>query len=299
MDNYLYSFEVGHINHKGNYDIFVPFKEYGHKGKAFIEGKKGSKFALKFNNHTYNRILIIPSIDGISIINGKKATNNSPGYIIESKGKYIMQGWRESYDNIAEFIFKKKSKSLAEKSGIGDLNCGVIGCMVYSEKYYSTYTFPSWSTNTFINGNELLNDYINQQKKFTSWPCDTTGNPQFGNQLYTDKTINTFYSSCCTDELTGGKIETLYTPKKNYNNFTSEKNANSKNFEFDLGASWGKTVEDSVTGGYFSRGEISKIFNIYYASKEELIKIGIDINKKEKVYLPKAFADENFCKIPK
>ena len=86
-------------------------REYYHDGKIFIEGKKGSEFTLKFKNNSYQRVLFVPSIDGLSVIDGKEASKNSGGYIVDALRSIEIKGWRTSLDDVASFIFDEKTNS--------------------------------------------------------------------------------------------------------------------------------------------------------------------------------------------
>lgn len=111
-----------------------PIKEFAHKGDYFVEGRKNSKFEIKITNHSARRILAIPSVDGLSVMDGKPASKNSNGYVIPGFGELVVPGWRLDNDSIAEFVFQGKNQSYAEQMGEGG-NQGVIGLMIYSEKY--------------------------------------------------------------------------------------------------------------------------------------------------------------------
>lgn len=108
------------------------------RGEIFVEGRPGSKYQIRVTNHSYQRIKAIVSVDGLSVLDGEPAGTQSKGYIIESKGSVIIDGWRTSLNTVAEFVFGGKSKSYSAKSGQGTRNTGVIGLMVFQEQpvYY-------------------------------------------------------------------------------------------------------------------------------------------------------------------
>ena len=50
-------------------------KQYHHEGKHYIEAKENSDYELEFKNNSYGRLLAITSVDGISTITGKPASD--------------------------------------------------------------------------------------------------------------------------------------------------------------------------------------------------------------------------------
>ena len=110
-----------------------PLKEYSHEGKTFIEGREGTNFAIRMRNNTGSRKLFIPSIDGLSVMNGEKAGFDSSGYIVKPYSAVTIEGWRVSNNEVNEFFFSKAKDAYATKTKNGD-NLGVIGCAVFGEK---------------------------------------------------------------------------------------------------------------------------------------------------------------------
>lgn len=69
---------------------------------------------------------------------------------------------------------------------------------------------------------------------------------------------------------------------------------------FDMGTKFSnKTVEDKVTEVEFERGETVGEVSIYYASRKNLEKMGIQFTPQVKLEKPKAFKDSKYCKPPK
>lgn len=58
---------------------------------------------------------------------------------------------------------------------------------------------------------------------------------------------------------------------------------------FDMGSGWGKSKESKVTNTEFVRGETLNTFEIYYASRESLIEMGVIKPKLNQVAFPKSF----------
>lgn len=109
-----------------------PVDEYLHNGKTYIEGKEKTEFSLRFRNHSGRQALFVPTVDGLSILDGKEASFNSRGYIIGAYSAETIDGWRTSDQEVAKFFFSRIADSYAAKSGNGG-NQGVIGCAVFEE----------------------------------------------------------------------------------------------------------------------------------------------------------------------
>ena len=125
-----------------------PIKMFRHKGKFFVEGRKGSSFELKFSNNTWENIEVVPSVDGLSVLDGEACGETSEGYLVPADGSVTIPGWRLNNNSVAEFVFKDKNRSYANQSGKDTTNVGVIGFMVFKEKEHAYVPpfqpWPEW-----------------------------------------------------------------------------------------------------------------------------------------------------------
>ena len=124
---------------KSNYEVDIvvngkPLKEYYHEGKTYIEGKKKTEFSLRIKNNGSAKIVAIPSVDGLSAMNGKIASFNSGGYVINGYDSIIIDGWRKSDKEVARFYFSDPEDSYSQRKGDGN-NLGIIGVAVFQEKH--------------------------------------------------------------------------------------------------------------------------------------------------------------------
>jgi asparagine N-glycosylation enzyme membrane subunit Stt3 len=70
---------------------------------------------------------------------------------------------------------------------------------------------------------------------------------------------------------------------------------------FDTGTAWGKKIDDKVKKEYFERGNLLTELVIYYASKDALINMGIDLEDDPRIaenQAPQAFGTK-YCEPPK
>ena len=111
-----------------------PVRKYSLEGKTFIEGKKGSEFSIKIKNPNAGRVEVVISVDGLSVITGKRANTKSDGYIIPGYDSVVIDGWRISDDKVRKFFFTDKEASYVSKKDGDDTNCGVISVVAYLEK---------------------------------------------------------------------------------------------------------------------------------------------------------------------
>lgn len=117
-----------------------PIQEYrGPDNTMFVEGREGSNFELELNNLTGRRLLVHPTVDGLSCMNGKLASknDNKHGYVLPPFMSIRVPGWRLDDEEVAQFFFAGSGKSYAEKTGRGE-DKGVIACAVWEEKAWVT-----------------------------------------------------------------------------------------------------------------------------------------------------------------
>lgn len=117
---------------------------------TYIEGRRGSTYTLDYTNPTPNRVLIVPSVDGLSVMDGKPASDQSRGYVVSPYGSISIPGWRIDGGKVAQFEFRPASDrdsptyvDQLKDAGfaVDATNKGVIGLMVFNEKYPNIYSY--------------------------------------------------------------------------------------------------------------------------------------------------------------
>lgn len=266
-------------------------KQYFYEGKTFIEAKDGSEYTIEIKNNTWSRILAVCSVDGLDILTGKKAIENNPGYVINGYNSGKFDGFRVSDDKIAKFVFGSKNDSYAADKGDGsERNVGVIGIRLFQEKvkpvirrmvehhhhYYKSNEKPYDNYPTIWCDNTIgLHDY-------EDYSCDSI--PTKGT-----KGIDTVYTAAVTDATYGSKIKTrgtLSMPKDPLRGF-------------DMGTKWGEAKESKVVNVEFERGILAVSTDIFYASRQSLIEMGVPIGNEKQVSFPESFADSKYAQPPK
>lgn len=166
----MYSLEV--------YVHNAPITKYIHQNNVFVEGREGSEYTIKFFNHTAGRVLAVISVDGLSVIDGEKASYTSSGYVVDPNSSLDVPGWRLDDEAVAKFVFGSRKKSYATKKGIPQ-DIGVIGCAVFTEKMYNyivpyIHIYPSvdttpypyiyrWDTTTSSSDTTFSSNYVNSE----------------------------------------------------------------------------------------------------------------------------------------
>src|ERR1700693_4611974 len=108
-------------------------EEYKHKGKVYIEGRRGSKYEIFLRNDSAKNRMFVLSVDGLNVITDDK--NWERGYVLRPWQSVAIPGWRKDANNTAHFNFSSVGKSYNQHNFEGDkANVGVIGLMVFDEK---------------------------------------------------------------------------------------------------------------------------------------------------------------------
>ena len=102
-------------------------------GERWIVGTPGHEYTLRIRNHTGQRILAIPSVDGVNAITGETASPDQSGYVLDPYGSVEIAGWRKSLSHTAAFYFTNVADSYAGRTG-RPRDVGVIGVAVFRER---------------------------------------------------------------------------------------------------------------------------------------------------------------------
>ncbi|MGA2499033.1 MAG: hypothetical protein ABSH20_14925, partial [Tepidisphaeraceae bacterium] len=79
------------------------------------------------------RVAAIPSIDGVSTVDGKPASYQSGGYLVRPKAQIVVPGWRLDDNAVASFEFGVAAKGYARQMGHQVANVGIIAAAFFSE----------------------------------------------------------------------------------------------------------------------------------------------------------------------
>lgn len=116
--------------------------EYTHRGRIWVPGEPGHRYAVRLTNQTGERMLVVLSVDGVNAVSGQTASPSQAGYVLAPWESAEIAGWRKSLDDVAQFYFTDLPDSYAARTGRPD-NVGVIGIAVFRERTYApTYRYP-------------------------------------------------------------------------------------------------------------------------------------------------------------
>lgn len=290
-----------------------PLRQYGHEGRTFIEGKPGTSFVLVFRNQSSDRVLVVPSVDGVSVMDGQQATPESEGYVVEPYRRVVIKGWRTSLKDSAKFVFEKKDGSYAEATGQGGAT-GVIGCLVYREKKAP-----------------LVDQFAELRRKFEELkdrqpvhvPVPYPVYPSFPPKPWLDNQPYITWCGTTSDGLNGG-VGGIHTaglmrvvdnsgPQAINQVFTCSvadggtgavagevvSSTEVTPDVFTLGTGWGEAQKDEVKEVEFTRGKQCGELTIYYSVREQLQKIGVRFDNETAIpAFPEPFK-RKFCAPPK
>ena len=107
---------------------------YAQRGKQYVPGTPGHRYAVRIVNRSGQRVLTVLSVDGVNAITGQTAATGQSGYVLGAYESTEVAGWRKDMSEIAAFEFTALSDSYAARTGRPD-NVGVIGVAVFRERY--------------------------------------------------------------------------------------------------------------------------------------------------------------------
>jgi hypothetical protein len=262
-------------------------REFGSAGRTYVEGRKNNRYHIKFRNNSSSRVLVVPTVDGLSVVDGNPHHDNSPGYVVQAYSSLTVQGWRTSLAEVREFEFGDKSGSVAGKTA-GTQNVGVIGAMVFAEKPKFVFHAPT----------EHHHHHHYPMPVYPSGPITIR---------YADPGYTT-----CVDNTTGlvdmnatlkcssgipGNVGPAGAPGVSVMYCNSLGASNAPAPDFNLGTTYGQAIQDSVTKVDFEKGLCLATMEIYYSDRDGLLKAGIQVDKApELASFPQAFG--GFCKLP-
>lgn len=228
-------------------------REYSHNGKLFIESKNKTEFEIELKNHKPHRVMAIVSVDGLDVIGGKPATNESSGYIIPANDSVRIKGFRKDNETVGSFKFTSRDNAYSESQGQGG-NQGVISVRFFDEKQKQTH-------------NLLFDAHVDMPKPRRIYGQSRKLSNSSGEATY----MSSVSTSCDA--------------------YISQSSINEEVYDFDMGTTWGSKKNDKVTAVEFDRGGFSGELNLYYASRDGLINMGVPLTKQNYISLPKGFND--------
>lgn len=106
---------------------------FEHRGRTFVLGEAGQRYVLRVRNGSARRVEVVASVDGLDVIDGRKAGWDRRGYVVEPYGEVTIDGFRLDTASVAAFRFGSVARSYAAARGDAR-DVGVIGVAVFPER---------------------------------------------------------------------------------------------------------------------------------------------------------------------
>lgn len=263
--------------------------EFEHDGKFYVEGREGSAFELELENNTNEEVLMVPSVDGLSIIDGSLASNDSKGYILSPRQVLRIPGWSLNNNTVAKFVFSGKKKSYASNhvDHADTSNVGVIGVLVWSKKeqpkpYVINKNYYNWGNPNKTYG--PFDIWSNSGYSFTDTLYKNNGLVESSN---TSKASGILRSAALGQSSVPGVTCSYTSNSISSQSLDSNTSTDTSEEMFSLGTGFGKEAEFKTTTGAFEKDKVVAMLALYYDNKKGLEARGIQVRK------PKAVLNQN------
>jgi hypothetical protein len=106
---------------------------YPYRGRVYVLGSLGQRYLLRIRNGSGRRAEVVVSVDGRDVMDGRPASFEKRGYVVEPYGEVTIDGYRLSEASVAAFRFSSVPRSYAALKGDAR-DVGVIGVAVFPER---------------------------------------------------------------------------------------------------------------------------------------------------------------------
>ncbi len=107
---------------------------FHHEGQTFVLGSYGDRYQIRVENHTGRRVEAVVSVDGRDAVSGRIGDYvHGRGYLIGPYDRVVIDGFRQSLDQVAAFRFTRPGDSYSARMGTPE-NVGVIGVAIFPER---------------------------------------------------------------------------------------------------------------------------------------------------------------------
>lgn len=116
---------------KGGWGYLDTYRERG-SGRRFVKGEKGKGYTIVVKNRCRSALEVVASVDGLDVMDGKRASYVKRGYIVYPGDTLEIEGFRTSERQVAEFTFSGVANSYANLRHGETRNVGVLGLAVFT-----------------------------------------------------------------------------------------------------------------------------------------------------------------------
>jgi hypothetical protein len=100
----------------------------------FVVGEEGRRYSIFVRNKGDLRLEVVLSVDGLDVLDGRRASLRKRGYIMTPRSQLIVEGFRQSTEAVAAFRFSPVRESYANEKRHDTRNVGVIGVAIFNER---------------------------------------------------------------------------------------------------------------------------------------------------------------------
>ncbi len=146
-----------------SYELNIISKHSQFNGKRFkkhmVEGIEtigvwgDEPFEIEFKNHSYNKVQVRLSLDGVDILTGEKASTLPTGemWVVNAKDTLRLKAYPESNQGGAAFVFTSADNSVVAHTHGDMTHQGIIAAAVFTEGYVEPPTY--WNYNNLYTSN--------------------------------------------------------------------------------------------------------------------------------------------------
>ncbi len=105
----------------------APVREYPHRGKTYVEARRGREYAVRLTNLTGERVAVALSIDGLNSIDAKHTSAaDARKWILGPHDSIVVDGWQTSSQTARHFYFTHEAASygamMGDKRNLGNIS---------------------------------------------------------------------------------------------------------------------------------------------------------------------------------
>lgn len=105
-----------------------------HLGSMYFAGQQGERYDLRLTNNSSERVEVVVTVDGRDVISGELGNyKRQRGYVLDPWASIVVEGYRQSLDQVAAFRFADVTGSYTAQRGSPE-HAGVVGVAVFKEK---------------------------------------------------------------------------------------------------------------------------------------------------------------------
>lgn len=268
-------------------------------GFTYIEGRKDSEYELVITNRNAFRVLAVPSVDGLSVLDGKVASIDSNGYVLSPYETISIPGWTLNKSEVAKFKFGSTKDSYSSAIGKGEANIGVIGLVIWKEKVYKpTAYLPKqvWRSGPISHEPTYWYD-INSVGTYGiapqgSSPLRGSSSPYSMDHTKSASALGAAAMSNVGQNSAYGRV----TINASYSGDFVEQSVEAA--PQSLGTEFGQASAFATRDVHFEKDVLLGIIEIYYDDANGLVQRGIHVRPIKTTPKPNAFPASGGCKPP-